>query len=85
MVITLQMLWGGVPGLQQVFNKCLPLLEFLEIEGNISSEVPLNHNKDLGTGFYVLLEESGPTTLDISLGQTLKGWDTWVAQLLPLA
>lgn len=35
--------------------------------------MPLDHNKHFGTGFYALPEESDPTTLDISLVQTLKG------------
>lgn len=62
-----------MPGLQQVFNKRLLLLEFLEIVGNVSSDMPLDHNKHFGTRFYALPEENDPTTLDISLVQPLKG------------
>lgn len=62
-----------MPGLQQMFNKCLLLLEFLEIADNVSSEMTLDNNKHSGTGFYALPEQSDPTTLDISFIQTLKG------------
>lgn len=53
--------------------KCLLQLEFLKIVGNVSSDMALDHNKHFGTGFYALPEENDPTTLDISLVQTLKG------------